>query len=218
MKDIPIIFSGPMVQALLADRKTMTRRLAWRSARKGADAGGVNDRIATPWQLVCPGDRFWVRENLTCVGDGLWKYAADRAGVMALKASESTMVAWAHHEERGTVPSIHMPRWASRLTLIVTARKIEPLQALSEADAVAEGVSRIGADMPWAANSFKDGPNFYTVDMGDGALSQPTAAGTFALLWKCLHGEEAWDANPEVVALTFRVIKANIDAPEALAA
>lgn len=58
----------------------------------------------------------------------------------------------------------------------------------------------------------------HPIDMGGGSLNQPTAAGTFALLWKCLHGKESWDANPEVIAISFKVIRANIDEPEALAA
>ena len=97
-----------------------------------------------------------------------------------------------------SVPSIHMPRWASRLTLIVTGSKVERLQDISRADVMAEGIhERAGAPMSDVFAGWHE---------------------PFADLWIGLHGEASWDENPEVVAISFRVIKANIDAPEALAA
>ena len=154
--------------------------------------------------LLCgAGDRLWVRESLKRVGAPHhgWSYAAD--GVMvSLPRSDprvAAMIAWAHHKEGDNAPSIHMPRWASRLTLIVTATKIERVHEISEQDALREG-------MDFA--SFKDG----------------TAKGldpksSFAILWNELHGAGAWESNPEVVALTFIVHKQNIDAlPKAEAA
>ena len=81
-----------------------------------------------------------------------------------------------------------MPRWASRLTLIVEAVKVERLQDISEEDARAEGC----ADAP-------------------GTFS-PSAIGVFANLWRNLHGPDAWSENPWVAAIRFRVIRTNIDA------
>lgn len=202
-RDIPIIFSKPMVCALLDGRKTMTRRLAWsfvrRKLARDLTSGNpclVDDKGRTtapsPWQKVEPGDRLWVRES--------W------AGYIE-KMKGTTGVPWAHYratDENDFVPgmkwkpSIHMPRWASRLTLVVTATKIERLQNISQADATAEG---------WVDNP-EIAPN-------DPEVHRDAARDWFSDLWESLHGVESWRSNPEVVALSFRVIRANIDAPEA---
>lgn len=206
MRDHPIIFSAPMVLALLAGRKTQTRRLAWRDplpvpddARdywlaRGAKVSGADDtdtRLAwmpSPWQRVKPGDRLWVRENWKPVPASAYRCSEgvqqtpnpgdpDEAAVYGAGWDRSTGGApWR--------PSIHMPRWASRLTLSVTDVRVQRLQEISEADAEAEGFVSIGVDDPgrWFAN-----------------------------LWNSLHGPDAWAANPEVVALTFTVAQRNID-------
>lgn len=90
-----------------------------------------------------------------------------------------------------------MPRVFSRLTLVVTETKIERLQAISEKDATAEG---------WqAVPSVSDNPEVH----------RDAARDWFSDLWESLHDVESWRDNPEVVALSFRVIRANIDAPQA---
>lgn len=199
MSDIPIIFSAPMVRALLEGRKTMTRRLATRSyvprRFKNADVHAIE--IASPWQRVKPGDRLWVREGLLRSPEHHWRYAADGTVIILLRTDPrvSAMIAWAHHKEGDNAPSIHMPRWASRLTLIVVATKIERLQKISDADAVAEG----------CAGTLGPNPDF--PDEWD-----PSPQEEFRELWGSLHGVDSWDANPEVVALTFTVHKTNIDA------
>lgn len=194
-----------MVRANLVGAKTMTRRLAWRRVSTGCD----DDRPAyapSLWQKVKPGDLLWVRESVACRPD------ADDYDALYYPADDAVVRSWADDDEtadrfhalycyrgkRGEmVRSIHMPRWASRLTLIVTATKIEPVQAISEADAMAEGAT----------------PVLVPPD-GGGA---PHVEG-FAELWSNLHGSASWNANPEVVAISYRVIKANIDSPEARAA
>lgn len=204
MTDIPIIMSAPMVCALIREvdhpgtGKTMTRRLAWE--RDGNPRSSWSHK-PTRWQRVKAGDRLWVRENLTCVGSGTWRYAADNAGItMALSDPRACqMIAWAHHEERGSVPSIHMPRWASRLTLIVTETKTERLQDISKADVMAEGIRE------------RNGLPLAGVHAG---WHEP-----FAQLWENLHGAGAWSDNPEVVAVRFGPHLCNIDAmPKAVAA
>lgn len=192
MKDIPIIFSGPMVCALLEGRKTMTRRLATRGyvprRFKGADVAALE--VASPWQRVKAGDRLWVREVF------MPRPMLERIAKPHYRADQD------RSEWRGLwKPSIHMPRWASRLTLIVTATKIERLIRISNADAIAEGCG-VNFDHPIPELTL-----------------EPFPAERFRDLWKKLHGTEAWDANPEVVALTFTVHKSNIDAmPKAEAA
>lgn len=191
-RDIPIIYSGPMVRALIENRKTMTRRLAWRPSGKSMGVPGVTDKAkASPWQYVKPGDRLWVRENFAPRLDEekpnphYAKYRADNGhGQTPCDPMDF------HSYPRKWTPSIHMPRWASRLTLIVESTKIERLQDISESDAMDEGA----------------GPILVPPD-GGGA---PHVEG-FIHLWQSLHGPGSWDDNPWVVAIRFRVIKANVD-------
>lgn len=196
----PIIFSAPMVRALIDGRKTMTRRLAWKVADRQPDiiAGGSHARMSaivrrsSPWQRVRPGDRLWTRET--------WKPHALYAHTKPRDIPPSTVFYRADDQYAPSntkwVSPIHMPRWASRLTLVVTATKIERLQAISEADAKAEGVER-PVLLHWPTSPFRS---------------------AFRGLWDELHGEDAWANNPEVVAISFRVIRANIDSAEARAA
>lgn len=191
MTDIPIIFSAPMICALRDDRKTQTRRLAWRCPCKpGAPkhvcgAGGYGGWQPSPWQKVKPRDRLWVREGVCMHRDGdIWQYLAD---------GPNPDLEWWRSR-----PSIHMPRWASRLTLMVTATKIERLQDISAADSIAEGVECATC-----------------VAMGRSACQRLgcfASQAAFTELWCRLHGPDSWDANPEVVAITFKVHRCNIDA------
>ena len=189
MRVIPIIFSAPMIRALLDGRKTQTRRLAWRM-----DCGNRVQWAPSLWQRVQPGDRLWVRE--------VWKpvHSGDPSRGAHYQADvDRDQMIWR--------TPIHMPRWASRLTLTVTATKIERLQDMSEADALAEGVQRhyrpeIGYWVPGIEHPNKDFP----------VLSRPTAREMFAALWDVVHGSGAWQAGPDVVALTFTVEQRNIDA------
>lgn len=205
MPDHPIIFSAPMIRALLDGRKTQTRRLAFRGIKVCAD-GASYGPLTSPWARVQPGDRLWVRETVACGAcapskpsqwaasfwrreqgsrrnpSGLW-YQADG---LEPETQITTRGRW--------VPSIHMPRWASRITLHVEAVRVERLQAISEADATAEGAN----------------PAEIT-DPGDPGFSYSSREG-FRLLWNSLHGPDAWASNPEVVVLKFRVVKGNIGA------
>lgn len=217
MTDIPIIFSAAMVRALLDGRKTMTRRLAWRelnTTKKGRIAAGLG-KTASPWQRVKAGDRLWVREAVKADPDADgWdgvRYLADDAwiGSTATTADEADNFLSLYHYGKklgAGVPSIHMPRWVSRLTLIVTATKIERLQAISMEDCLAEGIPPITDTARWTPPIPKE-PNLLAI-----------YGGAFCKLWCGLHGDDAWESNPEVVAVSFRIVKANIDAPEAMAA
>lgn len=195
MRDVPIIFSAPMVKGLLDGRKTMTRRFAWRLA----DVGDNHTRTPTPWQKVEPGDRLWVRESLQRFNrtPPTAQHVASLTGVVAPPGVErhpngAALWKW----KKRTIPSIHMPRWASRLTLVVTEKKIERLKEISEADAIAEGVQERGPR------------DFY---VGDNDAQGTDAIVCFSALWWLVHGIGAWDENPEVVALTFKVYSGNID-------
>lgn len=211
MPDRPIIYSAAMVLGLLAGRKTMTRRLA-----------------TSPLRKCATGDRLWVRE--TCiVGKGVGGYAAgvnpdtnpDGATIDAIFRADPENAAiqgpWR--------PSIHMPRWASRLTLTVTAVKIERLHEISEDDARAEGV-QLHADQESGRGLINVGARFCALDYvaprgvdetPDDVLRRAwTFRAHFAALWDTLHGPDAWKANPEIVAISFTVEQRNIDAQPAL--
>lgn len=189
-----------MVRALWEDRKTMTRRLAWRPNGK-----------PSPWQRVKPGDRLWVREAFQIVpatayrgcGVALTVNPTERADSAIYRAGwDRSIPPWR--------PSIHMPRWASRMTLIVEATKIERLQDISEADAKAEGAEP-GADPVRISGEV-------AMLRPDMAFNPPLILSMrrgFEILWRSLHGADAWDENPEVIALTFRVVRQNIDHMEA---
>ena len=216
MTDRPIIFSAPMVRALLARRKTQTRRLVTMRDERGLgyylDAycsepiTAANPRgMSREWNwwtadhrcgpLACkvpavPGDRLWVREA----------HAGGTPGV-------ANVLYRAGHEEEPSSgprvdmrwhPSIHMPRWASRITLEVTDVRVQRLQDISEEDAKAEGVQ-----------NDTDGWIDYLMPSTQACAN---ARGSFDTLWNSLHGPDASAANPWVAALTFTVTHANIDA------
>lgn len=222
MTDIPIIFSAPMITALLREvrepgiGKTMTRRLLYsdRVAKSGIvpASATVHDRHRPPvcefghywtltgWHKVKAGDRLFVRESFS----GPWALRGERPSEWFKHGMVPPIWYWADGEpEDGDwtkpKPSIHCPRWASRLTLICTANKIERLQDISEADAKAEGapLAVAGHDVIGRIRTHRTG---------------------FVRLWGSLHGTESWLNNPWVVAVSFRPILANIDAPEAKAA
>jgi hypothetical protein len=157
------------------------------------------------------GDRLWVRET--------WRTDASMDALKPKKIEASCLDAgyrrpWApiQYEADGerenfteadqrpgkTRVAIHMPRWASRLTLIVEAVKVERLQSIIEADAIAEGVYRAPGGW-WSAAEGQAG-------------NTPEAA--FAALWQSINGDGAWTANPWVAAVTFRTVHANIDDPD----
>jgi len=186
MTDRPIIFSAPMVLALLAGRKTQTRRLAW---GKGDFAGGRFGIPAARWQRVQPGDRLWVQED--------WRTAKcwNKSHPTKLPQRDPSAPIWYGADAAGQADagmrrsSRFMMRWMSRLTLTVTDVRAQRLQEITNRDCYAEGIHPIGPEhhpeIP--RNEFRD-------------------------LWNHLHGPGAWEANPEVVALTFTVERRNIDA------
>lgn len=231
MSDRPIIFSGPMVRALLDGRKTQTRRVlkhqsGWRTNLVRVDSSGAwfcdghhPKHHACEEHAICvripyaPGDRLYVREAHALVPSTAYRFSP---GVPYAVNDEDGSQACVYREgwERsrpgtGWRPSIHMPRWASRLTLTVTEVRVQRLQEISEADAAAEGIERhIFAD--WPSPCFPI-PGVPVWGAGD---CMPTARDAYACLWMNLHGPDAWDANPWVVAVTFTVERRNIDAQE----
>ncbi len=165
------------------------------------------------------GDRLWVREAHYLTDNGHAEYAvyaADAEAVAAhfeaIKALSPDFPAEVKSRHLKLRPGIHMPRWASRLTLQVDQVRVERLNDITEDDALAEGViwsERLeGFVVPGIGHPNKDFP----------VLSRPTAREMYAALWDVINGPGAWLGNPWVLAYTFRVVMANIDSTEELAA
>lgn len=195
----PLIFSGEMVRAILDERKTMTRRvikpqpkhIEWFAHQSGWCARlGKNERLtrgADYTMVTCPygqpGDQLWVRESLT-LWPGHAEYTADQSGESWVPESME-LYRFLDTYKRATVPPIHMPRWASRLTLEITEVKVERLKEISEEDAIAEGCpmpTQSGGMHPWPRNQFRT-------------------------LWDTLNGKKpgcSWDSNPWVWCIRFR--------------
>lgn len=209
MADRPIIFSAPMVQSLLAGRKTQTRRIIQPEPdgsrtsegstliHEGVDGSDFHRKVVAHFRpRFQRGDRLWGRENCAAFeqssGEDGVHYPADEAWHPIQAGSRSAADEWLtlyhYGRKRGAVvPSIYMPRWASRLTLDVTDVRVERLQDISEEDARAEGTE----GMPtWSHH--RNG---------------------FNAIWVDIHGAEGWAANPWVAAISFTVHHANIDAP-----
>lgn len=229
MAERPILFSAPMVRALLSGRKTMHRSVlklpkktfsggpiyerpdmgGWEPTTSGGGGcftfGKNGEKIPAPelvaiWHRttgVCmatpiqPGDLLWVREAWR-----VWSQYDDvapgriPASVDVQYAADKPISPWVSKAR----PSIHMPRWASRLTLEVTGVKVERLQDISEEDAVAEGCpGRLG-------------PNQEFPDEWD-----PSPCEEFEQLWKEVYGADAWSKNPWCAAISFVAHHTNID-------
>jgi hypothetical protein len=189
MADRPIIFSGPMVRAILDGRKTQTRRVL----KPQPDTDGGEHWVQYPkgWVLAVNGNDEWRRRLLYAPGDRLWvreAFARDSMIANGVRYAATDAI----HELRVKRPSIHMPRWASRLTLIVTDVRVQRLHEISEDDARAEGAI----------------PN-PTSGIDVGGLYRSA----FCTLWCNVHrSEDAWIENPWVAAITFTVRHCNIDA------
>lgn len=185
MKERPILFSAPMVRAILEGRKTQTRRVvkelpllgvpsAWCAAAKAQDPGWVH--IVGDYRRFCPygapGDRLWVRETWcdTFAEDddsrGGYCYAATNKGPEPLR--------WR--------PSIYMPRRASRLTLEIEAVRVERLQEINADDAEKEGCG-------CGVNDETGGP-----------------VARFKTLWESINGPGSWNANHWVWVIQFKKI------------
>lgn len=210
MKERPILFSAPMVLAILAGRKSQTRRLvklppwlakrhtslglAWPDPGLG-DGGYLNvphsdDANVSEWmwpieRVRCPhgdiGDRLWVRETHgTVTGNGVRTvYRADGEPRELLTGRLITGLKW--------TPSIFMRRHQSRITLEITGVRVERLNDISEADAVAEGVGN--------------------------PITRDCKVPEYAALWDKINGKRApWDSNPWVWVVEFRQLEAKVRA------
>jgi hypothetical protein len=197
MRERPILFSSAMILALLAGKKTQTRRVAKGVASVHAHTGeplaqldSAGPRVPCPYGQ--PGDQLWVRESFAAH----WMYdnlppSQARSEREDLRDTDNRWYFADGHDapsQRGAPvaglrgksrPSIHMPRWASRISLEITGVRVERLQDISNADSIAEGAAG-HPDGPWHA---------------------------YRSLWTLINGPESWEANPWVWVVSFKVIK-----------
>lgn len=195
MKTTPILFSGPMVRAILDGRKTVTRRVVKPQPnyvnKLGIpfypDGKGPVDYRLCPYGTT--GDQIWVKETFGCIG------RSPKDGPPP-KGEESTTV----YRATSTVvphvikwrPSIHMPRWASRLTLEIVSVRVERLQDMTEEDAKNEGLDFVG-----------DGAARWGVKgLPDSWGNDPRQS--FRSLWESINGPGSWERNDWVWVVEFR--------------
>lgn len=197
MRERPIFFSSPMVRAILSGAKTQTRRVVkvrCHSICENDDGKlwpwSEDVELAEDFWHPCPfgepGDRLWVREAFIHEpADYCWEASA------SIPCRPALTVYRADHEGdtrgAGWKPSIHMPRWASRITLEITDVRVERLQDISEADAKAEGVS-----MP---DGTPTPPDFWSYQQ------------EFRHLWEQIHGGGSWEKNPWVWVIEFKKLE-----------
>jgi len=252
-KERPILFSGPMVRAILEGRKTQTRRVVKPQPQESFAVdynkdGDVNERRSYGWSwqrspmhghLDCPnemitlcpygqpGDRLWVRETWQMVDqDG----EADASSLLRERLGSTAPfrgvqgdrpITWravyradgeAEHPTYGPInwrPSIHMPRWASRLALEVTVVRVERLQEISEEDAKAEG-ARFFPDIPLGRGSvYPPLPRWSMFDPADTDQCLGTARFAFGNAWNKTYAKRGlgWDTNPWVWVVEFKKVE-----------
>ncbi|EOG1019922.1 hypothetical protein ACK2X8_002074 [Klebsiella variicola] len=214
MTERGMIFNSEMVRSLLDGRKTQTRRpIKWKQTRF-TEIGEREDGSKWPWSEdaehacdfwhPCPfgavGDRIWVRETFAALEPGSYEQAKPQEGhCQDLRYAATDRLAKSDADIRGYkwVPSIHMPRWASRILLEITNVGVQRLQDISSGDAVREGICQLPAS------------GRYCISPGDqyfGGASH-SAKEVYSWLWSSIYGEESWKANSWVWVIEFKRVE-----------
>ena len=208
----PILFSAPMVRAILEGRKTQTRRIVKKYIGEGTRDNPLRmDLIKCPYGQT--GGALWVRETFRSNKKYFIGYKADGSCGVFFQNGAGSRYFLKHGQMTGGgcppkdgtqygirkygdcwKPSIHMPRWASRITLEIKDIRVERLQGISEEDAKAEGCVSTAIEN-------KAGDDY----------SGAYASENFAELWQSINGPDSWDANPWVWVVEFKVHQCNID-------
>lgn len=210
MTERGMIFNAEMVRAILDGRKTQTRRpvkfpvhdknlgceLAGNELAGELSAGNyLNSAFGKP------GDRIWVRETWNKYG-GLLTYRADHDWIDDMRKETVCTAKW--------VPSIHMPRWASRILLEITSVRVERLNAISEEDAQREGVHTEIWDQTVVARNYAVRDEFFQFwsdDIPHYVEMNQLYRSSFRSLWESIYGEESWKANPWVWVIEFKRVE-----------
>jgi hypothetical protein len=191
MKERPIIFRAETVRAILAGQKTQMRRIVKPLHMATVDAEQFPILALCPFGQ--PGDRLWVREAFSgphCMdaSDGCKAVPPSKWGdcsrIWYWADGNPTDGDWTRPR-----PSIHMPRWASRILLEITAVRVERLQDISEADAIAEGCRPVRPEI-----------------VLDGLVARTgrSAVEEFRLVWEQINGPGSWNANHWVWVIEFK--------------
>lgn len=211
MKSRPILFSAPMVRALLAGTKTQTRRVVKVQPHASHNPQHAEPRSAG-WVWMAhddrptysfatgdfrcpygaPGDQLWVRESFIHEpADYVWEASVS----IPCRPASTVYRADCKGDSRGAgwTSPMFMPRSLSRITLELTDVRVERLQDISEADALAEGVTP----------KWEPGCSGRLMEAIGGFSFRP-AASAYADLWEQINGAGSWDANPWVWALSFK--------------
>ena len=206
----PILFTAPMVRAILEGRKSQTRRIVkvqpptegytlstlidttgprrnigkhhWLKNDGFKVIDGSQPYFSVPYAI---GDRLWVKETY-CYHDDLARCLYKADGINSLKWNQS----------------IHMPRWASRITLEITGVRVERLQDISEDDAVAEGIEIVGAK--YNLNPYK---NYMIGRTGEMDMHCSCASRSYQTLFDSIHGPGSWEKNPWVWVVEFKRVE-----------
>lgn len=220
MKERPILFNAEMVKAIISGRKTQTRRVL----KVQPDEDGLLLFLpSSRWldtserEYNCPfgnvGDQLWVREAFR-MAKSLDLNSPSEVAELSLNAGYKNPWApiqleadgvrtgkWTGFDTPPVVtepgklrPSLHMPRWASRIDLLITGVRVERLNAISESDAIAEGLER-----------YNDDGIVYYGQYGRGDCRSEVA---YRDLWQSIYGAESWQANPWVWVIEFEHLRA----------
>lgn len=209
MKETGLMFKAPLVRAILEGRKTQTRRIVKRlPLRINRDANAMEIDVANiengefakrvPCPMGKPGDRIYVRET--------WQHGNFPLGPYQEGAPVFYRADYLHERDpdyadaertvrRNWLPSIHMPKQAARIWLEITGVRVERLQSISRADAIAEGIQFFNGDHECGAKNYLD-----KTDM-DYSLCP---IDSFETLWRSTGGD--WEANPWVWVIDFKTI------------
>ncbi|ECP8217449.1 hypothetical protein F7T48_05485 [Salmonella enterica] len=204
MKERGMIFNAEMVNAILSGRKTQTRRpIKWKQTRF-TEIAERDDGSLWPWAEDCErGGDIWFACPYGEIGDRIWVQETFRVhsratDVATLVYRASVRNSWTEQTHRVPIavcdkpatpekwtPSIHMPRWASRILLEITDVRVERLRDLSEEDAKSEGITPpAGGVLPgWE----------YRINFRD--------------LWMDIYGTDSWEANPWVWVIEFKRVE-----------
>lgn len=219
MRERPILFSGPMVRAILAGKKTQTRRIMKHQPQRVVVPGmrpmlaiqqprrkdrwlwpNVKTEVLASCPYGQPGDRLWVRETWADDAEARWEpqkrgtfYRADDDAEEDKASCDAAGIPFTW------CPSIHMHRWRSRITLEITDVRVQRLQDINDADAQAEGVEGYYIEDRWYWRN-------YLLSDDDAAVSPmlTTAKESVRTLWEFINGADSWAGNLWVWVVEFR--------------
>ena len=220
IKERPVLFSAPMVRAILEGRKTVTRRPVKVQPRSKADIGSyglgqpfIRNPDVSKANPSCPygrpGDRLWVRETWYCDHDevqrGPYLQPADMTDLDEARKNGDLVYAADgltpyEQDQPKWKPSIHTPRWASRILLEITDVRVERLQDISDEQALAEGIiPHVRGGWHWHPHDPANVDDWHQFGF-------KTPFWAFHDLWAGINGQENWDANPWTWVVEFKQV------------